>query len=575
MKEKEIFEYIKDTDSVPPFESAQYENWIKAEDVIQFLKSTKGLGLIPTQIYSKKFFMYSLFVPKVSFKNMNPEYFMNWSLLTKEQCFSFLSWSSSGKEWVKVCYPFDDDSDEFFKNAEPVLYYRSSLRGTEERPYSLEFSQKLIHASNAYWVDKQNSFCKLDYNGDYVDLFKIKEQNNITVAFADLTKLSLYCFFTNTKLVRLFVVDRFDDDFGFLNDKSRKESKFEDFDEQIFFKKGTLQNSAGKDRFCQIRGANIIEDNLTEEAAIKLLNNGEDKVKKYEKFIAFDWKNNIDKEISCAPEALSNYFTKSDLPFETTPVFFKPEVLLKYKNDPGKYEITDRTIRCRGAWSLQTYDINEEGQVHTYLCYLRDLPHFEQLYWKSFNEIRKGGLSKRAITTDFDGKWYTGKDPLNELKHALKNFPTIETGDITISLYKANVKDLGVQIKELHYVVTESKEEFRTEIIKLASVVIDALSKDEIRKLARKIGCDNPALASIGLLAECLSSVGIDEQVMKEVISPLQELWDLRSKKGIAHLGDLPKNIKYIDKYKEIITKICTAISLLIELINKKKIISS
>ncbi len=566
MKEKEMFQYIKDADNGPPFESALYENWIKADDVIQFLKSTKGRGLIPTQIYSTKFFMYSLFVSKVRFKNINPEHFMNWSLQTKEQCFSFSLWCSAGKDWVKVCYPFDDDSDGFLKNAEPVLYDRSFLRSKEERPYSLEFSQKLIHASNAYWVDKQNSFCKLDYNGDYVDLFKIAELDKITVAFADLTKLRLYCFFTNTKLVRLFVVDRFDDAFSSLNNESRKEAKFEDSDEQIFFKKLTLQNSAGKDRFCQIRGANIIEDNLTKEDAIRLLDNGEDKIKKYEKFIAFDWKNNIVKEISCAPEALSNYFTKSDLPFETTPAFFKPEVLLKYKNDPEKYEITDRTIHCRGAWSLKTYDINEEGQVHTYLCYLRYLPHSEQIYWKSFNEPPKGGLSKRAITTDFAGKWYTGKDPLNELKHALKNFPTIETGGIPISLYKTNVKDL----EELHYVVTEAKEEFRTEIIKLARVVIDALSKDEIRKLARKIGCDDPQLGSIKLLASCLSSIRVDELVIKEIISPLQELWDLRSKKGIAHMGTLPKNIKYIDYYREIATKICTAISLLIELINKK-----
>lgn len=94
----------------------------------------------------------------------------------------------------------------------------------------------------------------------------------------------------------------------------------------------------------------------------------------------------------------------------------------------------------------------------------------------------KGGLSKRAITTDFDGKWYTGKDPLNELKHALKNFPTIETGDIPISLYKANVKDIEVQIKELHYVVTESKEEFPykeivTRICIAISLLIELISK--------------------------------------------------------------------------------------------------
>lgn len=513
--------------------------------------------------------MYSLFVPKSRFKDIYTEYLMNWNFLLKERCFSFSLWSNSEKEWVQVTYPFDDDSDAFFKNAEPVLYCRSFLRGPEERPYSLEFSQKLIHASNAYCVDKQNSFCKLDYNGDYVDLFKIKKEGEVTVAFADLSKMKLYCHYTNTKLVRLIVVNRFNDDFGF-HDKSRKESKFEDFDEQIFFKKLTLQNSAGKDRFCQIRGANIIEDNLTEEGAIRLLYNEEDKVKKYEKFIAFDWKNNIVKEISCASEALSNYFTKSDLPFETTPAFFKPEVLIKYKNDPEKYEITDRTIRCRGAWELKTYDINEEGQVHTYLCYLRYLPHSEQLYWKSFNEPPKGGLSKRAFTTDFAGKWWMGNDPLRDLKNCVKNFPLIEIDDISISLFKSDIKGFNEKVDELHYVVTESREEFKTEIIKLASVVIDALSKDEIRKLARKIGCDDPQLGSLKLLAGCLSSIRVDEQVIKEVISPLQELWDVRSKKGIAHMGELPKNIKYIDYYREIATKICTAISLLIELINKK-----
>jgi hypothetical protein len=33
-----------------------------------------------------------------------------------------------------------------------------------------------------------------------------------------------------------------------------------------------------------------------------------------------------------------------------------------------------------------TFDINDEGQVHTYLRYLRDLPYKGQLYWKAFNE---------------------------------------------------------------------------------------------------------------------------------------------------------------------------------------------
>jgi hypothetical protein len=58
-----------------------------------------------------------------------------------------------------------------------------------------------------------------------------------------------------------------------------------------------------------------------------------------------------------------------------SPVFFRSEVLIRYKSDPEKYELHDRSIYCRGAWSLRTYDMNDAGPVHTYLGYLRELPY--------------------------------------------------------------------------------------------------------------------------------------------------------------------------------------------------------
>jgi hypothetical protein len=131
-----------------------------------------------------------------------------------------------------------------------------------------------------------------------------------------------------------------------------------------------------------------------------------DDSREYASFVAQDWKNRVIREISCAPGATANYFTKSDSPYETTPAFFRPEVLTKYKSDPSKYTLEERSISCRGAWSLRTYDINEAGQVHTYLVYLRDLPYAEQLYWKAFNEEPKAPLSKRAIGTDFEGQFW-------------------------------------------------------------------------------------------------------------------------------------------------------------------------
>ncbi len=114
--------------------------------------------------------------------------------------------------------------------------------------------------------------------------------------------------------------------------------------------------------------------------------------------------------------AVANYFTASDLPFEMSPAFFRPDVLLKYKGDSEKYRLEDRSITCRNAWHLETYDINDAGQVHTYLIYLQRLPYDEQLYWKSYNEKPKSSISKRAFTTDFEGNWYNEYDALASLK---------------------------------------------------------------------------------------------------------------------------------------------------------------
>jgi hypothetical protein len=42
-------------------------------------------------------------------------------------------------------------------------------------------------------------------------------------------------------------------------------------------------------------------------------------------------------------------------------------------------------VSCRSAWHLPGYDVNEAGQIHAYICDLRQLPYSEQLYWQSFN----------------------------------------------------------------------------------------------------------------------------------------------------------------------------------------------
>ncbi len=58
----------------------------------------------------------------------------------------------------------------------------------------------------------------------------------------------------------------------------------------------------------------------------------------------YDWRNKRVTKISTDPAATTNYFQAEGnaLPFELSPAFFRPEVLLKYKADRDKYTVGER-----------------------------------------------------------------------------------------------------------------------------------------------------------------------------------------------------------------------------------------
>jgi hypothetical protein len=71
--------------------------------------------------------------------------------------------------------------------------------------------------------------------------------------------------------------------------------------------------------------------------------------KQYVEFTAYDWRNNRVTKISTDPAATTNYFrAKGNMrPFELSPAFFRPEVLLRYKADHDKYMVAS-AIFCAG-----------------------------------------------------------------------------------------------------------------------------------------------------------------------------------------------------------------------------------
>jgi hypothetical protein len=285
-----------------------------------------------------------------------------------------------------------------------------------------------------------------------------------------------------------------------------------------------------------LRGFQIIRSSLTKKDVIKLQGFGEQRDRQYATFIAYDWKHGKVNECSCDPKDLGNYFVQSDLPYGTSPVFFRSEVLLKYKADTEKYQMGHRSITCKHSWYLQTYDVNEAGQVHTYLIYLSHLPHEEQLYWKSFNEAPKGPISRRAIKTDFMGEWDYEYDPLRSLIHFLNNLV-----DNQVSWWTLRDK---VLVNKVHYPVTKSPDEWEKELHTLHKLLIEGFITSDLRLRLKNLGGTVSLEWGSVKLIEQILSLSPDKNLIKEIMNPLKELNLLRSKISGHATGKEAKEIK-------------------------------
>ena len=251
----------------------------------------------------------------------------------------------------------------------------------------------------------------------------------------------------------------------------------------------------------------------------------------YCEFIAQDWRNDRITTISTHPSATTNYFDalKNSLPFDTSPAFFRPEVLLRYKTDRDKYTINEehRFVSCRGGWELEAYDINEAGQVHAYLCYLRNLPHEEQLYWRSFNERPRASISERAFLNDFEGEPSDAIVPLMALLSIVRHW-----SESDLDWWQLADSTL---LERVNTPVTNSREEWAQAFVDLANLVIQGFPVRAIRARLKAKGIPFATDArSLVLLEKILSAHYTTPD--KTRLDGLRTVQRIRSKVG-AHFG--------------------------------------
>ena len=469
----------------------------------------------------------SILVPMEDLKSVAPKDMIHWNWpLASWSC--GLVYGGGRPPRVEYSQPLEGIEPSGFQRGQQLVFHRSFEGRTVDKQY-YEIAQFLTHAHDLHWTPERRAWCRFDKDGDVENVITGEEElgrssyESATCIFIKRDVLEMQMSATSSALVQMFDLTSVRD--GFVSWQEGEDSSTRDQELGLYF----CSHREGRNG-SWIRGMQVIRPRLSSEGFGKCLYEKDRQPKQYASFITHDWKNQSIAEVSCAPDAMASYFDEgSPLPFQTSPVFFKAAVLDKYKADPDKYSVEARSISCRNAWHLSTYDINEAGQVHTYIKYLGDLPYSEQLYWKSFNEDPKGPISQRAIATDFKGECYEGPDPLRDLQAILNELHTS-----SVKWFKLREPDL---VKQLHYPLTLSAKTWSDILIALAKLVVEGLEKRFFEEQAESKGANgDPKWGSIRWVQEAMKFSGASDETIDEVIVPLRIVQELRTKLG-AHSG--------------------------------------
>ncbi|MGB0383402.1 MAG: hypothetical protein ACPGWR_01140 [Ardenticatenaceae bacterium] len=468
---KRLIQKITKLDEVPS-ESQAFSNWIQAEAHLSFLQKNAQTDELVIYASGDYTFVHSVIVPNVKLSPIDQDDLMNWDFNPYAPIASYVMGGGRDDVWVER--GLSRSRSKTLENAMQLIFGRTFEGWTGSGRNYFELHQEYAHLSEIHWRPERKAYCRFNELGDLESVVSVTTQedkgSNINLISFKWEPLEEYLLAANASLVRMF-------DFtllrrsGFSGWSNEPPQKFYDSD-YLFYNQHVMQNHAAYTRGVQIICSRPLGEAVFTE--IKDRWSGQ-RNKEYAEFIAFDWRNGYIAKISTDPSATTNYFNAdgNSLPFELSPAFFRPEVLLKYKADRDKYTVGERNVSCRAAWHLEGIDVNEAGQVHAYICYLRRLSYEEQLHWLSFNERPKTSISKRAFTNDFEGKWVTFMEPLQKVLSVIRHWDNDK-----VSWWVLREESL---LDRVNIPLTESRDEWADAFMDLAKLVVEGFKTKPIR----------------------------------------------------------------------------------------------
>jgi hypothetical protein len=491
---KKLLERISRLNAIPNDPNA-FGEWLKAENQLAFLRDNAQEEELVLYASGPYFFVHALAVSDDKLAPVNENDLLKWSCNPYRSVASYVSDGGRSDIWIeRGLHHVGADS---FEGGRQLVFGRSFEGLSDGDANYFEILQEYAHLTGIHWRREQHAYCRFDKRGDFEPVVSITRGRGQAITLVSFKRepLEQYLAASGFTLVQLFDFTLYrPTSFNGWPEGPEERHRLND---DLFFRQKAAGGQASYTRGVQIvrprRNRAQIFSPMQDEWSGNQAHHVE--------FIAHDWRNRRIARISTDPVATTNYFQAegNSLPFEVTPAFFRPEVLLKYKADRDKYTIDSRQIHCRGAWTLRNYDVNEADQVHTYICYLRDLPYEEQLYWASYNEHPKAPISKRALTTDFGGMPYPYADSLQKVLSIVKNL-----AENTLTWW--TLRDDAL-IERLSIPRTTSRDEWAEAFMDLSKLIIEGFETKEIRRTLSDKGVDfDPKDQSIVLLEKLLST---------------------------------------------------------------------
>ena len=562
-----IVEHMVRLDLVPD-ETEAYAEWVKADGHLALLRDNADQAELIVYGVNRSVFVHSVVVSEKNTIPLDQDDLLGWSGNTFAQRVSY-NWLGTGGK-VHIEEDHCDMSTKTLEGAQRLVYGRefAGLRGNDSIQYDI--LQEYLHLSDSYWRPEHRAYCRFDDNGDFdhvISLTTKEERGRTTLISFQRDPLEEYLAASSSVLVRMFdfMLLRKGTDYDFL--ECDEPEKLVNEDPDFIYRQKIDYGKASYTRGIQVIRLGQPEREIF--SSIKNRISGSTENGRYVTFVGYDWRSKCVAKISTDPAATTNYFQTygNTLPFELSPAFFRPEVLLKYKADREKYKIDERlrSISCRSGWELRSYDVNEAGQIHAYICDLRHLPYAEQLYWLSYNENPKSGISKRAIENDFKGNWYSSDDPLIDILSIVAHWK-----EVSVPWWKLRDE---VLLDGISTPLTSNKEEWAGAFGDLSKLVIEGFVVNYIRKRLKTAGIEfKTSDRSIALIETYLIGCRMLDEGKK--LHGLRTVQFIRSKitthAGGSEVRDLLTTfLEEYETYTAHFTEVCRTVASELEMIEE------